>query len=143
MVRLKGHREKSERLGEIPNSTFGPLMSEPFQVLLAIGIDGPRERHYSTSWAMVLKKLHDDRKAQSHEHVFERDRKSWKSWRTAFEKALERAKIQDFRFHDLRHCYGSNLGMANTNSKAMIELMGHKTEKMTMRYTHLSMEYKQ
>ena len=32
--------------------------------------------------------------------------------------------------------------MSNTNQKAMMELMGHQDPKMTMRYTHLSMDYK-
>jgi site-specific recombinase XerD len=48
----------------------------------------------------------------------------------------------DFTFHDLRHCFGSHLGMAGTNQKAMMELMGHKDPKMTLRYTHLSVENK-
>ena len=52
------------------------------------------------------------------------------------------AGIRDFVFHDLRHCFGSYLGMNNTNPKAMMELMGHRDAKMTMRYTHLSVEYK-
>jgi len=32
--------------------------------------------------------------------------KPWKSWRTAFENARERAGITDFKFHDLRHNAG-------------------------------------
>jgi hypothetical protein len=32
--------------------------------------------------------------------------------------------------------------MANVNVKAMQELMGHKRIEMTMRYTHLSVDYK-
>jgi hypothetical protein len=32
--------------------------------------------------------------------------------------------------------------MNNTNLKAMQELMGHKRVEMTMRYTHLSVDYK-
>ena len=55
---------------------------------------------------------------------------------------LERVGITDFRWHDLRHCYGSYLGMVGVNQKALMELMGHKDAKMTLRYTHLSDEYK-
>jgi integrase len=68
--------------------------------------------------------------------------KPWKDWRTAFCNAVERAGLKDFRFHDLRHCYGSWLAMSGVTSKAQMELMGHKDPKMTMRYTHLSMDYK-
>ena len=57
-------------------------------------------------------------------------------------KRSKDAGINDFRFHDLRHCLGSYLGMNNTNPKAMMEMMGHRRPEMTMRYTHLSVEYK-
>ena len=91
----------------------------------------------------VLRKVYDEREPGGADPVFlNRDGKPWKSWRTAFKTALKAAGIEDFRFHDLRHCFGSYLGMNNTNPKAMMELMGHKRPEMTMRYTHLSVEYK-
>ena len=68
--------------------------------------------------------------------------KPWKSWRTAFDNAVERAGLKDFRFHDLRHCYGSWLAMAGVIDKGRMELMGHKAPAMSMRYAHLSMDYK-
>ena len=90
-----------------------------------------------------LRKVYDKRGPAPTDRVFlNRDGKPWKSWRTAFRKALRDAGIHDFRFHDLRHCFGSYLGMNNTNPKAMMELMGHRRPEMTMRYTHLSVEYK-
>jgi integrase len=91
----------------------------------------------------ALRKVYDEREPSGGDPVFlNRDGKPWKSWRTAFRNALKAAGIEDFRFHDLRHCFGSYLGMNNTNPKAMMELMGHKRPEMTMRYTHLSVEYK-
>jgi hypothetical protein len=68
--------------------------------------------------------------------------KPWTDWRTAFQNALKQAGIQNFRWHDLRHCFGSYLGMAGVNQNTMMELIGHKDPKMTLRYTHLSDEYK-
>ena len=91
----------------------------------------------------TLRKVHDEREPDSGDPVFlKRDGKPWKDWRTAFLNALKAAEIEDFRFHNLRHCFGLYLGMNNTNPKAMMELMGHKRPEMTMRYTHLSVEYK-
>lgn len=47
-----------------------------------------------------------------------------------------------FCFHDLRHTFGLRLGMAGQDSKTIMEIMGHKTHKMAMRYQHPSPEHK-
>lgn len=56
--------------------------------------------------------------------------------RDAFYKACERAGVEGFRFHDLRHEYGSRLGDADVNLKKIARLMGHSTTKQTERYVH-------
>jgi len=72
----------------------------------------------------VLKQLDDEQKPAPEDNVFvNRYNKPWKSWRTAFKNACERAKIKDFHFHDLRHCFGSWLAMHGTDIKARMELM--------------------
>jgi len=64
------------------------------------------------------------------------------SIKTAFNAALRRAKIKDFRFKDLRHTFASHMVMRGATMKELQELMGHKTMTMTMRYAHLSHEHK-
>ncbi|SCA62546.1 Shufflon-specific DNA recombinase [Chlamydiales bacterium SCGC AG-110-M15] len=58
--------------------------------------------------------------------------------RSAWEKALERANIEDFRFHDLRHCTASYLAMNGASLNEIAEVLGHKTIQMSKRYAHLS-----
>jgi integrase len=58
--------------------------------------------------------------------------------REAFEGAVERAGIQDFRFHDLRHSFASYLAMQGATLAEIAEVLGHKTLAMVMRYAHLS-----
>jgi integrase len=55
-----------------------------------------------------------------------------------FRRACTRAGIRDIRFHDLRHTFASHLIMRGANLRSVQELLGHKTGKMTVRYTHLS-----
>jgi integrase len=59
-----------------------------------------------------------------------------------FKGALRRSKIQDFRFHDLRHCFGSHLVMSGVDITTVKELLGHKSLKMTLRYAHLAPAHK-
>lgn len=47
-----------------------------------------------------------------------------------------------FRFHDLRHTFGSRLGMAGIDLKTIMEIMGHKTYSMSMRYQHPAPDHK-
>lgn len=62
------------------------------------------------------------------------------SLRTAWDKALERAAVKDFRWHDLRHTAASYLTMAGIGSMEVAKVLGHKTLAMTARYSHLSPE---
>ena len=56
------------------------------------------------------------------------------SWCTA----LKKANIEDFRFHDLRHCAASYLAMNGASSAEIAEVLGHRTLQMVKRYTHLA-----
>jgi integrase len=63
---------------------------------------------------------------------------AWGQIRSAFAKALERAGIKGFRFHDLRHTAASHLVMRGASLKDVQELLGHSDLKMTQRDAHLS-----
>ena len=70
--------------------------------------------------------------------LFHRGGAAWGAIRTAFETACTRAKLDDFRFHDLRHTCASWLIMRGRSPKEVQELLGHQTFAMTLRYAHLS-----
>jgi integrase len=78
------------------------------------------------------------------ERVFRnRHGQPYRSFRTAFERAVRQAGIQDFTFHDLRHTFASRLVMAGVDLPTVKELLGHKDITMTLRYAHLSSDHKQ
>ena len=59
-----------------------------------------------------------------------------------WEKALEDAGIEDFRFHDLRHSAASYLAQGGASLAVIAEILGHKTLAMVKRYSHFDTAHK-
>jgi site-specific recombinase XerD len=72
-----------------------------------------------------------------------RDGAPYRSFRSALERAVWKAEIADFTFHDRCHTFASRLVMAGVDLPTVKELLGHRDISMTMRYTHLSSDHKQ
>lgn len=58
-----------------------------------------------------------------------------------FRRLRKRLGIEGFRFHDYRHNLGSALAAHGHGTKAIMQILGHKTEKMSLRYQHVDAEY--
>jgi integrase len=58
-----------------------------------------------------------------------------------FKPAVDKASVDDFRWHDLRHTFASRLAMADVSIQTIKELLGHKTLAMTLRYAHLGAKH--
>ena len=60
---------------------------------------------------------------------------------SAWKRALRRAGIENFRFHDLRHTWASWHVMNGTSLQELMELGGWKSYEMVLRYAHLAPEH--
>ena len=61
-----------------------------------------------------------------------------------FKKVLKSCGIRDFHFHTLRHTFATRCVESGMQIKALSEMLGHSSVKITMdRYVHLSMSFKQ
>ncbi len=63
-------------------------------------------------------------------------------FRTAFDKARERAGLPNVHMHDLRHTAASHLLMSGTDLRTLASILGHSTLQMVIRYTHLLDDHK-
>ncbi len=89
------------------------------------------------STAMLSNTPHSNRVGLLFErHGVRMDRNGW--LRDQFAKAVRQAGLIDFHFHDLRHCWASHAAMRGADIQTIAAILGHKTLRMTQRYSHLS-----
>ena len=86
----------------------------------------------------VLTKLKHANTTNSPYVFYRSDGRKAGNQRKAFETALKRAGIKDFRWHDLRHCYGTYLVLMHIDIYVIMELMGHADIRTTMKYLHVA-----
>ena len=127
------------RRGEILNLKWSDVDLDRGAILLQTTKNGERRFFPLVGIALdLLRSRHSNQPSNS--LVFPAPYSSSKpiDIRSAWETALEKAGISNFRFHDLRHTAASYLAMNQASLLEIGTLLGHKTVQMTKRYAHLS-----
>jgi integrase len=66
---------------------------------------------------------------------------NWDRYRTAWERAVVRAKLTGLHWHDLRHTFASWAVQRRVSLYELKELLGHSSLPMVKRYAHLAPEH--
>jgi integrase len=66
---------------------------------------------------------------------------NWDRYRTAWERAVTRAKLTDLHWHDLRHTFASWAVQRRVSLYELKELLGHSSLTMVRRCAHLAPEH--
>jgi integrase len=110
----------------VPRTKNGEAVGIPLTEMAArVLSDQGRVRHFRSPYVFC------DRKGRPH---------SLYKVSMAFKRACERAGVENFRFHDLRHDFASKLVQNGIPIYTVKELLGHKDLRMTARYSHLAPE---
>jgi len=91
-------------------------------------------------YALELMEAHHKIRNIASDLVFPAPSNPMRPWnsRSSWLSALQKANIENFRFHDLRHSAASYLAMNGASIAEIAEILGHKTLQMVKRYAHLS-----
>ena len=116
------------RRGEILNLKWNQVRNG-FIYLEKTKTNNPRQIPVSDDLEALFRKIRANRHLTS-EYVFAYQGKPFSDVSHAFKGALRRVGIQDFKFHDLRHTFASQLLLHGGSLKDVQELLGHKN--MTM-----------
>jgi len=125
------------RRGEILNLTWDDINLSQGIILLKHTKSGKmREIPISAPLEKLLLECHQNTDGI---HVFCNERgEPYRNIGSFFERIVQRANIQDFHFHDLRHTAASYMVMLGIDLATVKDILGHSKFDMTLRYAHLA-----
>lgn len=127
------------RQGEIMNLSWQDIDLVKGRVILNQTKNGDRRIVPVAGLALILLKQHEPSRSRDTCLLFPSAKLNKPiDLRFPWETALERAEIDNFRFHDLRHSTASYLAMNGATPNEIADVLGHKTLQMVKRYAHLS-----
>lgn len=127
------------RLGEVTGIKWADIDMRRGSIVLHETKNDDRRAAPLVGKAMEVIKEHGKVRRLNSTYVFpSRNGQKPAHIRNAWNKAIAKADIEDFHFHDLRHSTASYLAMNGASLADIAAVLGHKTLAMVKRYAHLS-----
>ena len=112
------------RLGEILSLRWNQVnLAERLVYLEETKNDEPRKVYLNDELMEVFR----SHRFQHEEYVFTYEGEPITTLKRSFKRACREAGIQDFRFHDLRRCFRTNLRKAGVEQTVSMRMLGHKS----------------
>jgi integrase len=131
------------RKSELMNLRWSDVNLQEGYLILHHTKNGDRRRVPVSGRALELLVNHSKVRRIDTDLLFPSDRNPQKpiDLRKPWTTVINETGINDFHWHDLRHCFASYLAMNGASLAAIADLLGHKTLEMVKRYAHLSDGY--
>ena len=84
----------------------------------------------------LVKQLYQERNPKNSQVFPSKKRFGSVDLKKAWTNALQKAQIEDYRIHDMRHFFASRASEKGATTLELAHAMGHLTLQMLMRYTH-------
>lgn len=127
------------RQGELLTLKWSQVDFEREVIRLEVTKNKERRALPLVGYAHSVMKSRFQRRRKDTDLVFPRsDGKAPLDIKKRWARAISVARLENFRFHDLRHCAASYLAMNGATLAEIAEVLGHKTLQMVKRYAHLS-----
>ena len=124
------------RAGEIFNLTWKKVNLEQRYIALTASDTKTSEPRRIPLNDDLVRMFFEIRKVRhlKHDNVFTYLGKPVKNIKRSFNTACKQAGVEDFRFHDLRHTFNTNMRKAGVDRSIIMKITGHKTMSMFERY---------
>lgn len=131
------------RLSEIISLSWNDVDLDKGRVILYETKNGDIRQVAITGHALELLKIHDKYRRLDTDLLFpgrypKKPIDIRSAWNAAVKRPKLEPKLEDLRFHDLRHSCASYLAMNGASLSEIAEVPGHKTLSMVKRFAHLS-----
>ncbi len=130
------------RVGEITGLTWDRVNMKEGFIDLGYGdtkTSEPRRIYFNDALKAMFTERSKVRRID-HQFVFTYRGKRITSIRHSFLDACKAASIRDFRVHDLRHTFNTNMRKAGVDRSVIMKITGHKTTVMFERYNTVDAE---
>ena len=129
------------RRGELLQLTWAKVHFDRNQLTVMSGTSKSGRQRIIPLNADVMNALRRWKRQSDTALVFSKNGKRILNPQRAWNNLLKLAHIEDFRLHDCRHDFASQLVMRGIDLLTVSKLLGHSTTEMTMKYAHLSPDH--